>query len=417
MNLQVAHERLGAFLPGLNVPTAAYPSFTAGISVLVFSNFLSTCKGHTYTPLRLALAPISIWFFLDFGYGPYPSPSRGVDAGLATLALYGIMRVLESTVVDLLDEKPPRWIIDGKEVPIPATFSGRLTYAFDLTTSLRGNSWFSGTTWNWAPKSLLDSPARNMNRTQFLVTAAISLFRQYLLLDIIDTINKSRLWSSANPYPITSLPFHEQLIFATSVCLSTLLSITFPWTVVSFFSVLLGSHPSNWPPMFDSPFTATSLADFWSRRWHFIFRRVFERLSTAILRVLRVPHRAPFDNTSRVIRAIVVFGLSAIVHILLMHRVDISRDADRSRTFMNRLIIMFFLSQPLGLVTEAFIIIPFCKAFLPPQWKTIITRVWAWSFLLMTGRFWADVWVSSGFWEPNEQVVGYSLVRGGKWMI
>lgn len=32
----------------------------------------------------------------------------------------------------------------------------------------------------------------------------------------------------------------------------------------------------RWPPFFDSPHLATSMAELWSNRWHAMFRRIFE---------------------------------------------------------------------------------------------------------------------------------------------
>ena len=163
-----------------------------------------------------------------------------VDIGLAVVGLYGIMRVLETTFVGLMDEKPPHWIVEGKDVPLPTTLFGRLAYAVDLTTSLRGNSWFSKTHWEWAPKALVNSPMRLMSRTRYL------RFAIYLIAFPIPHPRrcghgsmKSRTWARSNPYPITSLPWHEQLVYATSVCAQTALSITFPYTIVSSIFVLL----------------------------------------------------------------------------------------------------------------------------------------------------------------------------------
>lgn len=38
---------------------------------------------------------------------------------------------------------------------------------------------------------------------------------------------------------------------------------------------LLGQHPTSWPPIFDNPFAASSLAEFWAKRWHQVLRRTF----------------------------------------------------------------------------------------------------------------------------------------------
>jgi hypothetical protein len=38
---------------------------------------------------------------------------------------------------------------------------------------------------------------------------------------------------------------------------------------------LLGHNPASWPPLFDEPWLATSLADFWGKRWHQTLRETF----------------------------------------------------------------------------------------------------------------------------------------------
>jgi hypothetical protein len=424
----VSFEMVGAFLPMVFVPPSTYPSFLIAFTVFLTSLFFSTSTGIQYTLLRLALAPIAIYYFWDFGYGPYQSPTRGVDAGLATVSMYGIMRVLESTFIGLLDEKLPYWVRDegdGEEIPIPSTVSGRLAYAFDLATSLRGTSWFGGISWNWAPKALTsrgNSPTRGMSRTRFLINGFASLLRQYIILDVIDTINKSRKWDHAQHRPITSLPLvREQIVFATSVCVGILLSITLPYTIISCSCVLFGSHPESWPPMFDAPFSATSLADFWARRWHAIFRRVFARLSGAAVMVVdaaRTPRAR--SHAGRTIRAIVIFGLSAGLHIMVIHRVDITRRRGGIGEFFDSSILKFFLAQPLGLMAEAVVIIPLCDVLLPVWWRNAVVRAWGCMFMVYSGRFWADVWVDRGFWDEKEKVVGFSVIRGvmnGQWVI
>ena len=39
--------------------------------------------------------------------------------------------------------------------------------------------------------------------------------------------------------------------------------------------LVLGQDPAQWPPMFDAPWCATSLSDFWGRRWHQLLRHTF----------------------------------------------------------------------------------------------------------------------------------------------
>lgn len=185
--------------------------------------------------------------------------------------------------------------------------------------------------------------------------------------------------------------------------------------MVSCIFVSLGSHPESWPPMFDSPFTASSLADFWTRRWHAIFRRVFERITKAILFFLPLSRASPLAQ--RTIRPIVIFGLSATLHILLMFRIDVM-ETEHPRTFLDPSILKFFMSQPFGLALEVLVVLPACNVFLPEAWRSTVSRIWTWGFLLWAGRFWSDVWVHRGFWDEKERIVGWSVVRGllyGEW--
>src|SRR5882762_4135505 len=419
MQLGDVDLRLDGFLPGLSVPPETAVPLNIGFTLLTISIFTLTWTARSWTILRLALAPVAIYFFLFHGFWPYETIGAEIDVSLAVVGLYGVMRVLETTFVGLMDEKPPHWIVEGREVPLPTSLLGRLAYSIDLATSLRGNTWFSGTHWDWAPKALVNSPACSMSRTEFLRSSIISLIPQILAVDVLDSINKSRTWDRSTPYPITSLPWYEQLVFSTSVCAGTALSITLPFTLISSTFVLLGSHPESWPPMFDAPFTSTSLADFWTRRWHAIFRRVFDRLSKGILFVLPISRSSPPSRVQRAIRAVVIFGLSASLHILLMYRIDML-ETEHPRTFLDPSIIKFFLSQPFGLALEVLIVLPTCKAFVPAGWRRTVSRAWTWVFLLWAGRFWSDVWVHRGFWDEKERVVGWSVVRGllyGQWAV
>jgi len=171
--------------------------------------------------------------------------------------------------------------------------------------------------------------------------------------------------------------------------------------------------------MFDAPFTASSLADFWNRRWHAIFRRVFDRLSNAIFYVLPFPRSVPPSQVQRTIRAVVIFSLSASLHILLMYRINMY-ETEYPGTFIDPSIVKFFLCQPFGLALEILVVLPACNALFPKGWQSIISRVWTWAFLLWAGRFWSDVWVHRGMWEEKERMVGWSIVRGllyGKWAV
>lgn len=399
------------------IPPEAYISFIIGFGLLAVSNYTLTIDKKECAILRLALAPLNIYFFWDLAYGPHIFPASQVRTGIAVVASYGILRVLETSAVGLLDDRPPYWIINGKEAAIPDTIKGRLMYSLDLTFTLRGNSWFSGRHWNWASKSVVDFPDNDLTRGEYLRRTGISLSKQYVVFDAFDALNKSRVWDPMLADPITRLPFHEQLLFSLSVCATTAMSITIIYSIVSMIFVALGSSPSCWAPMFDRPFSATSLSDFWTRRWHAIFRRVLERISFAILHFLPIP-KSPASIYKHA-RATLIFALSASMHIMVMYRID-NLEIEHPVTVLYPAILKFFLSQPIGLAIEALVLIPTLRAFVPQEWHLIIIRTWAWCFMLWSGRYWSDIWIHRGLWQPVNKVVGFSIVRGllwGRWFV
>lgn len=419
--------RLGHFVPGFLVPLDAYPTVGAGFALLFLLNFSLTYtqlpSGVPCTLLRLTLAPFAIRFFWQFGYGDfYTAPANQVYVGMATVGLYGIMRVIDTSLVTLVEAGPPRWVRTdtGEALPIPQTLVERLVYALDYSTSLRGTSWSRNRHWDWAPKSLVRSPSEPIHRGAFVRRALRQLIAQYMLVDILDSFNKSIPWSSSpSPQnPITTLPVLLQLLFSFSVCLGTLLAIVITHNIVAVVAVTLGSPPEAWPPMFDAPLGARSLADFWGRRWHMIFRRVFARLSLLVLVLVPAKHA----RLRVVLRALVVFALSATLHILIMYRLELlhPNPDGLALAFSDRSILAFFLGQPLGLALEALVVQPLARSLCRgnEHYSAEISRVWTWTFMLWAGRFWSDVWVRRGLWEPRELVIGYSLVRGllvGQW--
>ncbi|KAG9075723.1 hypothetical protein FRC06_009923, partial [Ceratobasidium sp. 370] len=138
--------RLSDFIPGLLVPPEANLVLTFGIHFLIFALYTLTITSH---PRTLALV-VGVHF-------------------------------------------PPRWIVNGKVAPLPTTFLGRLGYAVDYLSSLRGTSMFKNTTWDWiAPSTKPCLPSPSTPRMVFLPTASWSQFKQYTVLDALDTLSKSR---------------------------------------------------------------------------------------------------------------------------------------------------------------------------------------------------------------------------------
>jgi hypothetical protein len=264
--------RLEGFIPGLLVPPDANVHLSIGINFLLAALYTLTItsRPRTLAVLRIILCLPAAHIFYLYAFYPYDTPRRNVQIGLVTVGVYGIMRVIDTCIVDLLVgvHSPPRWVVDGKVQPLPTTFFGRFGYAVDYLFSLRGTSIFKNTTWDWiAPSTKRRLLPPDTPRLVFLRSATWSLIKQYIVYDALDSLNKSRVWDTRLSHPVTDggLSLPEQLMFAFSVCAGTALSISFPSTLVSIICVACGAPVEAWPPMFDAPFSAVSLADFWTR--------------------------------------------------------------------------------------------------------------------------------------------------------
>lgn len=262
-----------------------------------------------------------------------------------------------------------------------------------------------------------------MSRVAWVSQNIAWLVLYYLLMDGFDTIIHLKEWDTSDKHPVTSLPLPKQLLYSLCVCITTYLGIVVPATLYSALFVSLGSSPAAWPPIFDRPFSATSLQDFWTHRWHHIFKRVFERLSLPIM--LLVPKQLPL-SVRRLVRAVVIFGLSAGFHLILIERLlsapisqpSLTKDAQSGEpagagwVFLNPSTLKFFLLQPVGLFIERALLVPATSA-LPSAGSCFSTQNVGVGMVVAKrsplGRF-LGIW--GGLWSQQEGLVGWSPIRG-----
>ena len=137
--------------------------------------------------------------------------------------------------------------------------------------------------------------------------------------------------------------------------------------------VFFQQFPSQWPPLFDSPWLSTSLSEFWGRRWHQMIR-------DAVLNLGSQPFHSLFGRLGGVLGA---FFVSGIVH-------DIELRAF-GRGGNSVAIIGFWVMNGVGMVLERI-------------WtKTTGRRVggvwgWTWMFgwLALWGIWMVDEWAKAG---------------------
>ncbi|KAF9237187.1 hypothetical protein BU15DRAFT_63353 [Melanogaster broomeanus] len=112
--------------------------------------------------------------------------------------------------------------------------------AWDLLVNVRGVGW------NWSRGLIVPKPVFEIrSRTVFVLLSAVRF------------------------------AFHVSAFEATLHLIRMISPENFSSVTAMLGVAVFQQHPSQWPPLFDSPWSSTSLSDLWSRRWHQTFRHTF----------------------------------------------------------------------------------------------------------------------------------------------
>jgi len=152
--------------------------------------------------------------------------------------------------------------------------------ALDLTSSFRGHGW------GWSRGLYIPRDRRPANRIEFASFAFLSAVAHALICGAFHRVVLTLAPAGVGPIPGTSTIFDETLPFLVRYFRASIIStfnafelyavLQMTYDVFTALAILiLGQDPAQWPPAFDAPWRATSLSDFWGRRWHQFFRRIF----------------------------------------------------------------------------------------------------------------------------------------------
>jgi len=145
---------------------------------------------------------------------------------------------------------------------------------------------FRGCEWDWSRGMYVPRETRpTSSRAAFATSTLISSLSHAFICGAIHSAVKAfspDTFGSVDGGTIfdDSLPPHlrylRSSIIATLCAFGVYSILRASYELLTVFCVLLfWQRPSQWPPAFDSPWRATSLRDFWSRRWHQWFRQMF----------------------------------------------------------------------------------------------------------------------------------------------
>ena len=270
------------------------------------------------------------------------------------------------------------WLPPNAPNDFATQLKGALLNAFDLTLNSRGIGWDWGKG-VYVPPS---TPTTRKGALDFLV----GYLTTQTFFDFVLFAQQS--WDlSPSKYPThryggtifnPDLPFllrYGKVIAMTFICPLGLCT-SFQATYYQFGFVamtFLGQEAEQWPPIFQQPWMATSLGDFWGMRWHQVFKRPFVICGAKPL--------APFFG--RAGGVIGAFFVSGIMHDFGVWGAGLGTELS-SVTF-------FFLMMGVGCVLEGI-----WKERMGVKVQGRLGWLWAMAWMFFWGSWIVDAWARRG---------------------
>ncbi|KAJ2927093.1 hypothetical protein H1R20_g9975, partial [Candolleomyces eurysporus] len=266
--------------------------------------------------------------------------------------------------------------------------------ALNLICNLRGVGW------NWSSsKGRLYVPTETRprhSRLKYLLSTLLSAFFSAIILDVfrvcVQSFSPTKFCSPHGDdntiFDHTLPPIQKYLRSSLITLLSGLTmqySIQFGYDLMTLTGVgVLGNEPWEWPPLFDCPVKATSLAEFWGRRWHQLFRDLFVSFLPSGKKLKEKREKeVKRSETGRATSILTAFFLSTLLHVAGLWGMG------RGMGFWS--VTTFFLMNGLGVILEK-------------TWTRVTGHkvggalgwVWTLVWLVGWGNLLVDVWTRTG---------------------
>lgn len=256
--------------------------------------------------------------------------------------------------------------------------SAAMWNAWDLIANLRGVGW------DGPPKMHIAKPYFQVESR--LVFFLLSLGRAVLMALVSDCLSRyihsfgpdtfgtpkgGTIFDHTLP-PLERYTKSSIVTFLSGLCAYLVIEQVYQMHA-ALFTALFQQHPSQWPPLFDSPWLSTSLTSFWGRRWHQVFREPFVMVGSK-------PMERYFGRVGATFGA---FAVSGVLHDVGMR--GMGRGGD---TLPN---LGFFLLHGAAVILEH-------------AWKRITGRpvggipgfLWVYLAFVLSGQVVVDVWARRG---------------------
>ena len=261
---------------------------------------------------------------------------------------------------------------------VSPTYSQILLDAADLSLNPRGIGW----SWSHLP----NAPTESRPSLTFFLHTLVSLLFHVVLVDVTDRF-VHLFGPDTISSPVGGSIFDPSLPPLHRYSCSTLITFTagimlyagmeaLHQSFALFSLVFLCHSPSQWPPLFDHPWLATSLSQFWSRRWHQLFKDIYVSSGGNTLALL-------MGRVGRVLGAFFVSGVFHALGLLGMGQ------GGQGGEFLK--VIGFFMIMAVGILLEYS-----WKKFTGSRVDGFFGRVWTMVWLLGWGNIYFDAWSSKG---------------------
>ncbi|KAI0310851.1 membrane bound O-acyl transferase family-domain-containing protein [Amylostereum chailletii] len=263
-----------------------------------------------------------------------------------------------------------------------AKFRAVVLDAFDLTFNARGIGWNWGKNIYIPPKTTGDGSHKAKSALDHFVSfVKIQFFFDFLLfgqqswtLSLSEYLTHPAGGTIFDP-TLPPLFRYGKVAAMTFLCgLGLCCSFQATYDAVAYICiVLLGQKPEQWPPLFQEPWRAESLADFWGVRWHQVFKRAFVVCGAK-------PASKIFGRAGGLLGA---FFVSGIMHDFGVWGAGLGTDPAA--------ITLFFMMMGVGCMLEVIW-----------QQKTgmkvggVMGRVWALAWTVFWGSLIVDAWARRG---------------------
>lgn len=262
--------------------------------------------------------------------------------------------------------------------PVNSTPSTLLD-ALDLALNFRGHGW------DWSRGLHIPRETRPSSRTGFVFYVTVSAAFHALMCGTLHTAIQSfspvRLGSVLEGSIFDeTLPLHVRYLRSSIIsiigCLATYSLLQTYYDLCTVVAILIfRQDPAQWPPAFDAPWRATSLAEFWGRGWHQWLRQMFL--------IMSYPLSSVFGLVGLVVGA---FLSSAAFHHLGLISFD-------SASEPWRMFVGFGMMAPVILVERTF------KQLTGRKVCGLAGWVWTMAWLVLLGNVIIDGFVSAGLFR------------------